>query len=289
MIIPSLLRDSPWREKWPEADRVARLLLPPFEPNDFKGHPVVQPLLARELRKSAKSYEISRQAMECAATLARTQRRRDRLYDNCEAPAPVCFFEWPTVVFDSSKPPGEFFTHGTSTEGDRSDVLITSFLMLNGETAWERIVPLTQFRANFNRPSDDVQVSRFGVIPFGSKEQEDSMVWTYQCIASIWSFLKIKGAVTETEKLTREGRKAKSWGRLYPCAVNSYSRVSLDHVAREHRNAARFSTGGPGVRYHDVRAHDHLYWTAEGWILRWVDAYYRGNPELGVIAKERRA
>ena len=56
MFIPSLLRDSPYR-KIPEIDRLAQLLLPPFEPNHFKGHSVVQPLLAKELRRTAKAYE----------------------------------------------------------------------------------------------------------------------------------------------------------------------------------------------------------------------------------------
>jgi hypothetical protein len=37
MIIPDLLRNSPWRKN-PEIDRLARLLIPPLEPNHQPGH-----------------------------------------------------------------------------------------------------------------------------------------------------------------------------------------------------------------------------------------------------------
>ena len=53
MFIPSLLRDLPYR-KIPEIDRLAQLLLPPFEPNHFEGHSVVHPLLAKDRQPHGK-------------------------------------------------------------------------------------------------------------------------------------------------------------------------------------------------------------------------------------------
>jgi hypothetical protein len=298
MIIPDLLRSSPWR-RHPEIDRLARLLLPPVDPNHQPGHPSLGAIWARELEQSAKAFEFGIEELEAADALGRSDRRIRHLYDTCQAPSPFCFFEWPDR--------GEGTHFGIFTEGDRSAVTITWLVRNN---AANQVAPLMQVSLSFDVGYSSVKKRFFwsdctlrDVDEPGSPPMPDRAdVMLYSMVAVVWSFLGTPGVATVKETITREGRKAQKHGRFTLSAIHSYNKVTLN-LPREIREGGRpiQFRPGPGKRYHDVMAFDRLKRAPPPgspqllrWLYAWwfgrvhVRAHHRGNPALGTVVKERR-
>lgn len=98
----------------------------------------------------------------------------------------------------------------------------------------------------------------------------------------------IRGATHTKHIKTREWRIAAKRGRLRNPAVLSYNRVSLQ-IPHDNRGEIVSRVGhGSGVRFHDVRGHwKQVTLRDDEKILRWIAAYWRGDVNLGVVAKER--
>jgi hypothetical protein len=292
VIIPELLRNSPLR-KHPEVDRLARLLIPPFEPNHQPGHPSLTPIWARELEESAKTFEFGPEIFPILDDLIRTKKLRQNIIETCRSPASVCFFE--TRDSDGS-------VMGHFTEGDRDRFVLS--IIMRGPTT---LVPMLQVTINLDAAQPFLDVPGFG-LPTQWRERviellgvEGGRSELFRVLA-MWAFLGTPGVATVKQVVTREGRKAQKRGRFTLSAIHSYNKVTLNlpRDIREGGRPTQFSPG-PGRRYHDVMAFDRLKRAPPPgspkllrWLYAWwfghvhVRAHHRGNKELGVVTKERK-
>jgi hypothetical protein len=270
---------SPLRAQQREIDRLAALLAPPFDPNHGARHPALGSVIAEEVKRLAAIYVFDEESILAAWSIMATERRRHHVFQHCRAPHPKMFFEYQH----------EGQRHGVFTEGDRDNCLITVF-----NSAAEFAVPLIQARVNFAALTIDdytqQPVTFFRLGKWSSAEHVDETVLTFQLrlVAAVWMFLSIGGATTVDRVLTREGRLARHRRKPFACgAIDSFNRVRLNIPGAElARSTVRFHRG-PGVRFHDVRGHWREISVADGKVLRWIAAFWRGDFRLGVVVKQR--
>jgi hypothetical protein len=316
MIIPELLRNSPWREDL-EIDRLVRLLLPPLDPNPQTGHPGLGIVWARGLQASAKAFEFDRDAWEAATALLATKARRLCIFDACRPPCSPAFFE----ITNS-----EGRTCGIFTEGDPTNCKITvvSIPQIEPQLAklpahkaefvlgYLRVLPWFQMRVDFTA---DQMVKSLRCFSSAAQQHMETEIGNAAGtmnlttaelyigqVAALWSYLGTPGVATSREVVTREGRKAQRRGRFAPSVLHSYNEVTLN-LPREIRAGDRSesSSPGPSRRFHDVMAFDRLRHAPPPgspqllrWLYAWwygrvhVRAHHRGNPALGIIVKQRK-
>ena len=289
MLLANAILRSPWRgaqlahynsQTAAEVERLCAMLTPPFAPNHMPRHPALGPSIAEEIKKLAPVYRLDLASVEAAKLIMLSERRMAHAFQHCRAPHPRMFFEFPE---------GQI---GFMTEGDRDDLLVSIFgIGADGQASlsW-------QVRCNFNDPLANRTVSPF-LMPsnqpdlvkqtMGGNEGIANMAVWYT--ASIWMFLTISGATVVEKKLTREGRLARHRRKPFAFgAIDSYNQVRLLVPGRQYHRASIQFSRGPGVRFHDVVGH----WREKhvddgGMMLRWIAAYWRGNPALGTVVKVR--
>lgn len=303
MIIPELLRNSPWRSN-PEIDRLARLLIPPLVPNHQPGHPALGEVWARELEQSAKAFEFDSVTVTAAYDLVRDERAAWGCLQQCEPPSKICFFEFPAADTQFGN-----FAYGHFTEGNRHRCTVTTVCTAEGNTialpirrivfsfAERRTFAEHHFECWTRPPGGWVTPDRSpsGAPPLGN---EFGTVWS---IIALWSFLTTPGVATVKQAITRAGRKAQRRGRFTLSAIHSYNIVTLN-LPRDIREGGRpiHFEPGPGKRFHDVMAFDRLKRAPPPgsppllrWLYAWwfgrvrVRAHHRGNPALGTVFKQR--
>lgn len=241
-------------------------------------HPALGSVIAAEARSKASIYRFNEEAALMAEKILGSHRRFIIQTQNCHAPHPTMFIEWPS---------GEM-TGGFLTEGDRDDCKITVFYM------W----PSGQIRMMVQGQLDitECAVKRFknvSILGFRKMAELDEgraadiLFVSVRWIVAAWAFIALQGsAVTVTGSLTREGRIARRRGKPFALgAIDSFNTVTLRpmHALREAELRER---RGPGVRYHQVRGHLKTVTVGQQRMLRWIIAYYRGNPKLGVVIRQ---
>jgi hypothetical protein len=295
MIIPDLLRNSPWR-KLPEIDRLARFLIEPPQPNHQAGTPLLAKYWARELERSAKAFEFDDVAFR-AATAIQTRTAIRTIIRTARPPANPAWFE--VRHADGS-------TTGYFVEGGRESFSVTVF---SGHT--EGAVPHVQISASLDRciwgtVSPVINWTTFSWKKDGRKVNgnDDPNVILAACVivACFWAFLGTPNVATITETITPEGRKAKARGRFTAAPIHRFNTVTLNlpRDVQDGGHPVHFQPG-PGVRFHDVVGHRRLRkapppgspallrWLYRWWYGEvWIEPYHRGNRELRVVAKERR-
>lgn len=261
-LVASMIVKSSWRKLMPEYERLASMLVVPFAPNHMPRHPALGATIAEEIKKLAPVYRLDHPSLEAMKQIMMSSRRMEHAFTHCRAPHPRMFFEFPDT------------TAGFMTEGDRNDCLISMFC--NGEhLTW-------QVRCNF----DDPLAAK--VINYGPTLKNIHVTAAWHT-ASFWMLLTISGATVVDNKLTREGRLTRSRRKPFALgAIDSYNEVRLLVPGRQYQRASVQLRHGPGVRFHDVTGHwREVHVDDGGMMLRWIAAYWRGNPALGTITKVR--
>jgi hypothetical protein len=261
MLVAEMITKSSWRKLMPEFERLAGMLVMPFVQNHMPRHPALGPVVAEELKKLAPVYRLDQPSYEAAVQIMQSSRRMEHAFNHCRAPHPRMFLEFP----DS--------TSGFMIEGDRDDCLISWFV--GDRLCW-------QVRGNFDDPLG-AKTTEYGP---SLQNVHVSALWH---TAAIWMYLTITGATVVEKKLTRDGRIARNRRKPFALgAIDSYNQVRLLIPDRQYQRASTQLRHGPGVRQHDVVGHwREISVNDGGKMLRWIAAYWRGNPKLGVIIKAR--
>lgn len=104
--------------------------------------------------------------------------------------------------------------------------------------------------------------------------------------SAIWLLNTPRASEKETMLTSRLKRRnvAPKWANMYKEHHKVHLCVDGVRVDKMYNEPGNPTSGI--MPYHLVRGHLHSYWTRKGLIKKWVEPFWRGNPEVGLVTKD---
>ena len=259
--------------------RISDALLPPWEGNHVPlVHPAVGELLADDI-KGRYTPIYSFDAGACGAVEAlvslRNPQRRALAIEMAQPPADRFWFELKNYALYAEK-----------TEGGLVVDLICRLSTCDIPILWTQFdfsyIDLSAaHKAHQTYYYEVRRYKHFGNVTPRFDDLEDLLALK---LAALCAFLAVGGAT-----VTVPERRPVKVGRGAAQKTIGFLTVGKTRLALPAGCAVRASgeRRGPGVRFHDVRGHYREVSVGGQKMLRFIAAFWRGNPRLGIVVKPR--
>lgn len=243
------------------------------------AHQALGPIVAREAEaSSAVIYRFDDETLSVAKSILDTERRRLFVVRNAHPPAPRVFMEFP--------PTPNRLRWGFYTRGDRDNLSLFLLADFGGDSPAAPVGLFNGISINalFDEPTWRNPEMRSFVLPRGwDIDVEAALYKGMQTTLCLWMFLSSGATVVDRVPSPRVSPRYVSKSSLPICSFNRV-RMKLPGGVVHRKGRVQWERG-PGVRRHQVTGH---FWESEKQrIVRWVDAYWRGQERLGLVLSER--
>lgn len=289
--------DAPLEVKlaWPIIGEISDRIATPWG----GGQKVVTPLTAIRcasiVEENASVFVFDDHSVRWVDQLKQSMRTFDDVAALVKVPCPRMFLEYQAGTYDRR---GIYIE---SHDGDR-----LRFVLFHGEARMVFPLPRMEVKGSLKGIAEGDRTVR-GALKIQEMLPSERMMEAcgrggYTCpplddpekmalrsLLDVWGFmllLNCEGAAVINRRATKEGRlNSRQLSRRNGSAVLSYISVQLRKRRLPFSNGGH--AGGPGVRRHQVIGHLHTYIVGGERVLRWIDAYWKGDASLGVVIKRR--